>query len=58
MSEPDPDQLTDHERRLIALWQLERPEAGDAVARLPPDRRRLVLAELGYSDSWFTAVGL
>lgn len=56
---PDPEpELTDYERRLVARWLLDDPTAGDAVARLRPGRRRLVLAEVGYPDSWFTATGL
>lgn len=54
----DPDQRTDNEARMVALWLLERPEAGTEVARLPPDRRRLVLAEVGNPPSWITMVGL
>lgn len=43
------DELTEDERRIVGRWLDDDPDAGDLVAGLAPDRRRLVLVALGYS---------
>jgi hypothetical protein len=40
--------LTTAEQQLVDDWIEQRPDAGDAVIALPVERRRVVLAALGY----------